>query len=124
MITSHKSPFRFLAASLLVSGLSFASIANAAKINITIVTDPATEAQIAEAQAGESESGIAPKIFPVTLEVDDEDAGAIESIKRTMEDKTSTPHEEQVLKFGNTPLSGKTLKDYGIKDQDKLDWSR
>ncbi|WP_368563529.1 ubiquitin-like domain-containing protein [Pseudoxanthomonas sp. UTMC 1351] len=124
MISSHKTPLRFLAASLLVSGLSFASIVSAAKINITIQTDQGTEDAIEKAFGAEVEIE-RKEIFPVELEVD-EDTVTVGYIKERMEEKTAVPPEFQTLEFKNTKLEGdeKKLKDYGIKDQDKLDWKR
>lgn len=123
MISSYKSPLRFLAASLLVGGLSFASIAYAAKINITVETDPKTEADIEAAAAGEAERDVM-EIFPVKLEVD-EDTVTVGYVKDRMEEKTAVPPEFQNLRFGETELKedNKKLKDYGVKDQSKLDWT-
>lgn len=87
MFRSYKSPLRFLAAGLLVAGLSFASIASAADINITIQADPKTTA------AATNESG--EKMFPLQLTVDD--TVNVGYIKDRIEDKTGFPAPEQIL---------------------------
>lgn len=121
MISSYKSPLRFLAASLLVSGLSFASIASAAEINISVVTDPKVEADM-EAAAGAEVERDSKEIFPVELKVD-EDTTTVGYVKDRMEEKTGVPPELQTLEFNGTKLENdKTLKSYKVIDQSKLHW--
>ncbi len=121
MISSLKSPLRVLAASLLVGGLSFASVASAEKIFVE--TKTGTKDQIETAFQGESESGVRPTIFPVEVELGENTT--VSDVKARMEEKTAVPQEFQGLSFNDKPLEddGKKLKDYGIKDQDKLQWT-
>jgi len=112
MTTSHTSPLRFLAASLLASGLSFASIAHAADINIVINADSKTEARAFD------ESGN--KMFPLKLRVDD--TITIGSLKTRIEEETASPAEMQSLSFGGNELEdGKTVVGYGIKEGATVD---
>jgi hypothetical protein len=111
MISSYKFPLRFLAASLLVGGLSFASIANAAKISITVEDDPKTGADI----------------FPMHLNEIEDSEITVRYIKDRIEDQTGFPHEEQILSFDGKELEDKnaagkenTMKDYKIGDKATL----
>lgn len=122
MISSLKSPLRFLAASLLVGGLSFASVAHAAKIKIFVETDPSTENAVETAARGEAGRDDI-EIFPVELEVD-EDTVTVGYVKDRMEEKTAVPPEFQEVSFESKVLEDGKLANYGIKDQAKLQWKQ
>jgi hypothetical protein len=106
MISSYKSPLRFLAASLLVGGLSFASIAGAVKITI----DP--EGNVPDQP---------------TVEKDFPGSTTIGSIKGWLETTDAGyPPELYALYFIDQEKKeikledGKTIDSYGIKEGDTL----